>query len=81
VDSAVADKMVKRHVAWVRYGATITSEQIAFAITNYQVEILQPWEAEVARQLKHARPNTKFYVPEGLRPGPIRNMRSVIHRR
>jgi len=49
--------MARRHGAWVRYGDPITPEQLEFAIQNYQVAILQPWETEALEQLKAARPD------------------------
>ena len=33
-----------RFGAWVRYGDPLTDDQIAFAIENYRVAILQPWK-------------------------------------
>ena len=36
--------------AWVRYGGKpITQQQLDFAVKNYSVAILQPWELEAAR--------------------------------
>src|SRR5437763_12149547 len=57
VNGTVAHSALKRHGAWIRYGDPVRSEQVDFAIANYQVAILQPWETDVARQLKDARPD------------------------
>jgi hypothetical protein len=77
VNSTVAGRILKRHGAWVRYGDAVTSEQLDFAIANYQVAILQPWETDAARQLKHARPDMTVLCYKCLsstrkyEPGPI----------
>ena len=35
--------------AWVRYGGKpITQQQLDFAVKNYSVAILQPWELDAA---------------------------------
>jgi hypothetical protein len=46
-----------RRGAWIRYQDDLTDEQIDFAIENYQVAILQPWERDAAARLKDARPD------------------------
>jgi len=68
----------KRHGAWIRYGGdAITPEQINFAVANYQVAILQPWEMDAARQLKCARPDMTVLCYKCLsstrdyEPGPV----------
>jgi hypothetical protein len=66
-----------RFGAWVRYGDPLTDEQIAFAIENYRVAILQPWETEALRRLKSARPDMVVLCYKCLsstrdyEPGPI----------
>jgi hypothetical protein len=76
VDSPVAGEL-KRHGAWVRYGEEITSDQIDFAIANYQVAILQPWETNAARKLKQARADMTVLCYKCLsstrnyEPGPV----------
>jgi Hypothetical glycosyl hydrolase family 15 len=47
----------RRHGAWLRYGDPLTPEQVDFAIANYQVAVLQPWETRAAGTLKAARPD------------------------
>ena len=49
--------MVTRRGAWIRYQDPLTDEQLSFAIENYRVAILQPWETEAAAILKQARPD------------------------
>ncbi|MGH3718908.1 MAG: putative glycoside hydrolase [Pseudonocardiaceae bacterium] len=75
-DTATRGTM-KRHGAWVRYGDPVAPEQISFAIANYQVAILQPWETDAARALKQARPDMTVLCYKCLsstreyEPGPI----------
>jgi len=57
VDFASVPGMPHRHGAWIRYGDPLTDAQIAFAIENYRVAILQPWETAALEQLKSARPD------------------------
>lgn len=47
----------RRFGAWLRYGAALTQEQVAFAVDHYRVAALQPWEVAAARLLKQARPD------------------------
>jgi len=67
----------RRHGAWIRYGTPITQEQIEFAIDNYQVSILQPWEIDAAATLKAARPDMTVLCYKCLsstrsyEPGPV----------
>lgn len=49
--------MRRRYGAWIRYGGPVTPDQVAFAAEHYASAILQPWEVEVATQLKAARPD------------------------
>ncbi len=49
--------MPRHFGAWIRYGTTITPDQLAFAIDHYAVAILQPWETAAAAALKTARPD------------------------
>ncbi|MBV8541862.1 MAG: hypothetical protein JO364_14980 [Pseudonocardiales bacterium] len=73
----VPGRMAKRYGAWVRYGDPVTPRQIDFAIANYRVAILQPWETGAARQLKHARPDMTVLCYKCLsstrryEPGPV----------
>lgn len=66
-----------RHGAWIRYGDPIPEAQIAFAIANYQVAILQPWEVRAATRLKSARPDMTVLCYKCLsstrdyEPGPV----------
>jgi hypothetical protein len=53
----MTDKVRRRFGAWLRYGDPVTAEQVAFAIEHYRVAVLQPWEVDVAAQLKSARPD------------------------
>ncbi len=57
MDFASVPGMPHRHGAWIRYGDPLTDAQIAFAIENYRVAILQPWETAALEQLKSARPD------------------------
>lgn len=67
----------RRFGAWIRYGDPITPEQVAFAIENYRIAILQPWEVSAARELKLARPDMVVLCYKCLsstrsyEPGPI----------
>jgi len=49
--------MSTSHGAWIRYGTPVSAEQVEFAISNYQVAILQPWETDTLSRLKAARPD------------------------
>ena len=64
--------------AWVRYGGKpITQQQLDFAVKNYSVAILQPWELEAARYLKKHAPQMVVLAYKCLsstrsyEPGPI----------
>ena len=48
--------MPRRHGAWVRYGAPLTTKQVDFAISNYQVAILQPWETHAPAAIEVGPP-------------------------
>ena len=64
--------------AWVRYGGKpITQQQLDFAVKNYSVAILQPWELDAARYLKKRAPQMVVLAYKCLsstrsyEPGPI----------
>lgn len=57
VTPADAIAQAARFGAWVRYGDPITADQVSFAIEHYRAAILQPWEVDVAAELKRARPD------------------------
>lgn len=69
--------MPSRFGAWIRYGNPLSDDQIDFAIENYRVAVLQPWETEAARRLKSAQPDMTVLVYKCLsstrsyEPGPI----------
>ncbi|NIZ92088.1 putative glycoside hydrolase [Kineococcus rubinsiae] len=69
--------MPRRHGAWVRYGDPIDDAQVDFAIENYQVAILQPWETGALERLKSARPDMTVLAYKCLsstrdyEPGPV----------
>lgn len=77
MNDTVTGRPQRRYGAWIRYGDPITPEQIEFAIRNYQVAILQPWETDAARQLKQARPDMTvlcykcFSSTRAYEPGPV----------
>ena len=66
-----------RHGAWLRYGDPLTDDELSFAIENYQVAILQPWETDALCRLKSARPDMTVLCYKCLsstrsyEPGPI----------
>jgi Hypothetical glycosyl hydrolase family 15 len=69
--------MPRRHGAWLRYGTPLTANQVDFAIDNYQVAILQPWETAALWRLKSARPDMTVLCYKCLsstrsyEPGPV----------
>lgn len=54
--------MPSRFGAWIRYGDPLSDEQLDFAVDNYRVAILQPWETEALQRLKAARPDMTVLV-------------------
>ena len=64
--------------AWIRYGGKpITQQQLDFAVKNYSVAILQPWELDAAQYLKKRSPQMVVLAYKCLsstrsyEPGPI----------
>ena len=64
--------------AWVRYGGKpITQQQLDFAVKNYSVAILYPWELDAVRYLKKRAPQMVVLAYKCLsstrsyEPGPI----------
>lgn len=58
--------------AWVRYGGKpITQQQLDFAVKNYSVAILQPWELEAARYLKKHAPQMVVLAYKCLSSTPL----------
>ena len=61
----------------MRYGDPIDDAQVEFAIANYQVAILQPWETRALHRLKEARPDMTVLMYKCLsstrdyEPGPV----------
>ena len=67
-----------RFGAWIRYGGDpITRKQLEFAVQNYSVAILQPWEQDAALYLKKNAPDMVVLAYKCLsstrsyEPGPI----------
>ena len=67
-----------RFGAWIRYGGDpITQKQLEFAVQNYSVAILQPWEQDAALYLKKNAPDMVVLAYKCLsstrsyEPGPI----------
>ena len=67
-----------RFGAWIRYGGDpITRKQLEFAVQNYSVAILQPWEQDAALYLKKNAPDMVVLTYKCLsstrsyEPGPI----------
>jgi hypothetical protein len=71
--------------AWIRYGGPIRPDEIPFAAEHYRAAILQPWELEVAAELKQRRPDMTVLAYKCLsstrdyEPGPIYSS-GIAHR-
>lgn len=67
----------RRVAAWIRYGDPIADAQIDFAVDNYRVAILQPWETDALARIKKIRPDMVVLCYKCLsstrsyEPGPI----------
>lgn len=63
--------------AWIRYGGPISREQVELAVQRYRVAMIQPWELEVAAELKERRPDMTVLAYKCLssardyEPGPL----------
>ncbi|MDO4255384.1 MAG: putative glycoside hydrolase [Kocuria sp.] len=63
--------------AWIRYKDPIEPYEVDFAVEHYRAAILQPWELEVAAELKQRRPDMTVLCYKCLsstrayEPGPI----------